>query len=198
MFCPACGTESNEQTKYCTKCGVNLRRVKGVLGKGGATRTDPVDWQRATAEDWLEERNHQRRKSPEEKRLNEIKAGVITTSVGLGILIFLSLLFAAIAQTVEGPERQIMYAIPFAGLIPVLIGLGLIVNGVFVTKRLVKLKEDQQRDALPASLFSAPDTSPVQQLNAPAQPVANDFSVVEPTTTRLAERISAPSSRDTN
>lgn len=56
MYCPSCGTESSDQTKYCTRCGVNLRRVKGVLGKGGATARDGDDWQRATLEDWKAER----------------------------------------------------------------------------------------------------------------------------------------------
>src|SRR5215813_13570862 len=93
MYCPSCGTESNDQTKYCTKCGVNLRRVKGVLGKGGAgvgegNDREPgfqkraqqalLEAQRARIEDRLEERrshrNEWRKKTPEEKRLNEIKA----------------------------------------------------------------------------------------------------------------------------
>src|SRR6266536_3291779 len=46
MYCPSCGTEVSDQTKYCTKCGVNLRRVRGVLGKGGATVRKGDEWSR--------------------------------------------------------------------------------------------------------------------------------------------------------
>src|SRR5262249_56838187 len=99
MYCPSCGTEASDQTKYCTKCGVNLRRVKGVLGKGGAIVREGQDWERASIEEWRAERTAQRKKTPEEKRLEEIKAGVITSSVGLGLMIFLSFLFGAIATT---------------------------------------------------------------------------------------------------
>ena len=38
------------------------------------------------------------------KRLEEIKAGVITSSVGFGLMVFLGLLFNAIASTMDGPE----------------------------------------------------------------------------------------------
>jgi hypothetical protein len=67
MYCPSCGTESGDQTKYCTKCGVNLHRVKGVLGKGGAGVRVGKDWEAA----WLEDQNarkEERRKRREEGR----------------------------------------------------------------------------------------------------------------------------------
>lgn len=204
MYCPSCGTESGDQTKYCTRCGVNLRRVKGVLGKGGAGVREDVDWQRATLEDWRAEREEQRKKTPEEKRLNEIKGGVITSSVGFALMIFLSFLFDAIASTMDGPESNILRSLWVVGLIPFMVGLGVLINGLFVSKRIVELKRRQEPQGRQSPIFSAPntldtlDTSPVTRLVEPAQPPVSDFSVTETTTTKLREPVAAPSPRDTN
>jgi zinc-ribbon domain len=201
MYCPSCGTEVSDQTKYCTKCGVNLRRVKGVLGKGGAGVKKGDDWEPF----WLEERRAsneaRKKKTPEVKRLEEIKAGVITSSVGFGLMVFLSLLFNAIASTIEGPEGNILRSLWAVGLIPFMIGLGLLFNGLFVSKRIVELKRQQERKDQQSPLFSAPntlDTSPVARLVEPSQSPISDFSVTETTTTKLREPVAAPSPRDAN
>ena len=201
MYCPSCGTEVSDQTKYCTKCGVNLRRVKGVLGKGGASVNKGDDWEPF----WLEERRARnearKKKTPEVKRLEEIKAGVITSSVGFGLMVFLSLLFSAIASTMEGPAGNILRSLWAVGLIPFLIGLGILFNGLFVSKRIVELKRQQERKDQQSPLFSAPntlDTSPVARLVEPSQSPISDFSVTETTTTKLREPVAAPSPRDTN
>ncbi|HEV2665476.1 MAG TPA: hypothetical protein VG324_11225 [Blastocatellia bacterium] len=198
MYCPSCGTESGDQTKYCTKCGVNLRRVKGVMGKGGAGVSEEVDWQRATLEDWKSEREKRRKKTPEEKRLNEIKGGVITSSVGLALMIFLSLLFDAIASTIDGPESNILRSLWVVGLIPFMVGLGILFNGLIVSRRIVDLKRQQERKDRQAPLISAPETSPVARLVEPLQSPISDFSVTETTTTKLREPVASPSPRDTN
>lgn len=198
MYCPSCGIEASDQTKYCTKCGVNLRRVKGALGKGGASVREEVDWQSATLEDWKAEREKRRRKTPEEKRLNEIKGGVITSSVGLGVMIFLSLLFDAIAATIDGPESNILRSLWVVGLIPFMVGVGILFNGLFVSKLIVDLKRRQGRKDQQAPLLLAPETSPVARLVEPSQSPISDFSVTETTTTKLREPVDASSPRDTN
>jgi zinc-ribbon domain len=201
MYCPSCGTEVSDQTKYCTKCGLNLRRVKGVLGKGGAGVKKGDDWEPF----WLEERRAmneaRKKKTPEVKRLEEIKAGVITSSVGFGLMVFLSLLFNAIASTMEGPEANILRSLWAVGLIPFLIGLGILFNGLFVSKRIVELKRQQERNDQQSPLLSSPntlDTSPVARLVEPSQSPISDFSVTETTTTKLREPVAAPSPRDAN
>jgi hypothetical protein len=198
MYCPSCGTEASDQTKYCTKCGVNLRRVRGVLGKGGASVREGDNWQRATLEDRKAEREEKRKKTPEEKRLNEIKGGVITSSVGLGVMIFLSLLFDAIASTIDGQASNILRSLWVVGLIPFMVGMGLLINGLFVSKRIVDLRRQQEPKGRQAPLFSAPETSPVARLVEPSQSPISDFSVTETTTTKLREPVAAPSPRDTN
>jgi hypothetical protein len=175
--------------------------VKGVLGKGGAGVKKGDDWEPF----WLEERRAgneaRKKKTPEVKRLEEIKAGVITSSVGFGLMVFLSLLFNAIASTIEGPAGNILRSLWAVGLIPFLIGLGVLFNGLFVSKRIVELKRQQERQDQQSPLFPAPntlDTSPVARLVEPSQSPISDFSVTETTTTKLREPVAAPSPRDAN
>jgi zinc-ribbon domain len=202
MYCPSCGTEASDQTKYCTKCGVNLRRVRGVLGKGGATVRKGDDRE----PEWLKDqrakkearREARRMKTPEEKRLEEIKAGVISSSVGFGLMVFLSFLFDAIASTVDGPASNILRTLWVVGLIPFMIGLGVLFNGLFVSKRIVEVKRQQEQKDQQLPLFSAPNTSPVARLVEPSQSPISDFSITETTTTKLREPVSVPSPRDTN
>jgi hypothetical protein len=198
MYCPSCGIEASDQTKYCTKCGVNLRRVKGVLGKGGAVVRQGDDWGQFLLEERKAKGEMRKKKTPEEKRLGELKAGVITSSVGLGLMAFLWILFDAIASIIEGPEGNILRSLWAVGLIPFLIGLGITFNGLFVSKRIVELKRQQELKDRQSPLFSAPNTSPVARLVEPSQSPISDFSVTETTTTKLREPVADPSPRDAN
>ena len=198
MYCPSCGTEASDQTKYCTKCGVNLRRVKGVLGKGGASIRKGDEWEPAWVEYRRERIEARRKRTPEEKRLEEIKAGVITSSVGFGLMVFLSFLFDAIATTVDGPASNILRTLWVVGLIPFMVGLGVLFNGLIVSKRIVEVKRQQEQKDQRLPLFSAPNTSQVARLVEPSQSPISDFSITETTTTKLREPVSAPSPRDTD
>lgn len=174
-----------------------MRRVAKALDeKGSRTRKslDPYEWH---MEVWREEQKARKKQSPEEKRYNEIKGGVITASVGLGLLIFLNMLFSAIASSTEGTPADILRAIPFVGLIPLLIGVGIIVNGVFISKRIVKLTSEKESPTPYPMTFSAPPTSPVQQLMDPPQQQIAEHSVTEPTTTKLREPVPVSKARDT-
>src|SRR2546425_8358864 len=93
MFCPNCGTQINEGIKFCKQCGANLSGVREVMVRGAGSG---FDWSKTwVAEMFLREEDRERQKgvTPEEKRLNEIKGGVITSFVGLGIMIFLHFFF---------------------------------------------------------------------------------------------------------
>lgn len=200
MFCPNCGTETRETLKFCKQCGTNLNRVQGVMGKGGAgvRPNGPTDWNKVALEEYQEERERKKKKTPEEKRLNEIKGGVITASVGLGLMIFLRFLFQAIASTMPWEEANVLRGIWWAGWIPFLVGLGIIFNGLVVSKKIVELKRQQEK-ANPQPLFSSvPGTSPVPQLTEASPSQIADYSVTEPTTTKLREPIPIPASRDTH
>ncbi|MFN0086381.1 MAG: hypothetical protein ACKVX9_13420 [Blastocatellia bacterium] len=193
MYCPSCGTESSGDIKYCTKCGVNLRRIKGVMGKGASLDQDRAGWGKAVYDDLKEELITKRKKSPEEKRLDEIKTGVIVSCAGLGGIVFLAFLFEAIANTQGGPEANILRAIPAAGLIPLLVGLGMIINGVVIGKRIVQVRQEEARaNQRPQPLFVTPDTAPVAQLPEGVQSPVADFSIAEPTTRSLREPVPVP------
>jgi hypothetical protein len=168
--------------------------VKGVLGKGGATAREVDGGEDSDRAD----RRSQRKKTPEEKRLNEIKGGVITTSIGLGLIFFLYVLFDAIANSVHGPESEILRSLWAVGLIPFFIGVGILFNGFIISRRIVELKRRQEQENPQLPLFSAPNTSPVARLAEPAQSPISDFSISEPTTTKLREPVPVPSPRDAN
>ncbi len=200
MFCPSCGTETREALKFCKKCGTNLKRVQGVMGKGGAGPgiNQPTDWNQWWIEEHQEKRERDKKKLPEEKRLEEIKTGVITTSVGLAVMVFFSFLFEAIANAAGGPGANIIRSLWAVGLVPTLVGLGFIFNGVVVSKRLVELKKQQATNSEQPMFAAVPNTSPVAQLNEAAQPLFADYSIAEPTTTKLREPVPIPSPRNTN
>jgi hypothetical protein len=200
MFCPNCGLETREALKFCKQCGTNLGRVQGVLGKGGAgVRTKgPADWNKVALEEYQEERERKKKKTPEEKRLDEIKTGVITTSIGLGLMIFLRFLFLAIASTLPWQEANVLRGLWWVGWIPFLVGRGVIFNGVVIGKKAVELKRKQESDKLHPIYFSVPNTSPVPQLAESSQSEIADYSVTESTTTKLREPVAVHSSRETN
>lgn len=156
MFCPQCGTSQSEELKFCKSCGANLYAVRKVV----TTRDtdEKFDWNKTwfaemlLAPDEQKKRKRERQHSldAEEKRNNEIKAGVITTCVGIGAMIFLYVLMQGIILSGQNPpnEAEILSRIWVAGVIPFLIGLGLIFNGLVVSKRLAEIsrRELQQRD----------------------------------------------------
>jgi hypothetical protein len=191
IICPQCGTETREALKFFNQCGVNLRRVQGVLSKGGGgspAHIDRVDWEREA----LEEYREKRQKSPEEKRLLEIKAGVITTCAGLAIMIFLSFLGDAIANNISDQAANVMRSIWAAGLVPFLVGLAILFNGYFISKKIVDLKRQQKQDN-DQSLFPAPQEKstvprlPASRLEETPSFAEQDYSVTESTTSKLRE-----------
>src|SRR5919107_5912774 len=98
MFCPRCGANQTEDLKFCKICGVNLHAVRETVeAKEGGKK---FDWSETwVAEMFLSADAQKRRKwelerargvTPEVKRYNEIKAGVITGSLGLALMLVLS------------------------------------------------------------------------------------------------------------
>lgn len=76
-------------------------------------------------------------RTPEEKRLIEIKAGVITASVGVGIGVLLLVLMGGIIASgrVSDAAAEILSRLWIVGILPVMIGVALIINGVFISRR---------------------------------------------------------------
>lgn len=180
MFCPKCGNEANADVKFCRKCGANLQGLQEAMTSRG---NKSIDWDKTWVKEMLmsqEERERRQGITPEVKRMNEIKGGVITASVGIGAMIFLYNLLGAVAQN-EPHNANILENIWLAGLVPFLVGLALIFNGLFVSKRIVKLKQQQLDDlqAARAQMLTAPTTNQLPEVETPYTP---DYSVTEQAT----------------
>jgi hypothetical protein len=126
----------------------------------------------------------QRGITPEIKRHHEIKAGVILSSVGIALGIFLFVFMGGlIASGKVTPEAaEILSRLWVAGVIPLFVGLALIANGAIVSKKLVEAAsrgsqgiQDLEEGATRRSL------GPAATNEVPASP----FSVTEDSTKQL-------------
>lgn len=198
MFCPQCGANQSEELKFCNLCGANLQAVRQAVATRGTG--EKFDWSKTwVAEMFLSEEERKRRthqleqergETAEIKRYNEIKAGVITSCVGLGASIFLFFLMQGIIQSGQNSpsDNEILSRIWIAGLLPLLIGLGIMINGIFISKKIVEVESRkslrntrraesgvQETDAEPRFLNSADTT----------EFISPNFSVTEDPTKHL-------------
>ena len=196
MFCPSCGTQTEAGIKFCKKCGQALNRIRGVMSRGGANPS----WNDVWKQEELDSLERNRKKSPEEKRYEEIKGGVITTSVGVGATIFLYFLFNALA-THEPGNAALFHSLWKVGLVPTSIGLGILFNALVISPKIVALKrrEAMSDEASVERWVRAADTNMFEQAPVSALPEANfEHSVTEHTTAKLKDKIPIPASRNTN
>jgi len=191
MFCPGCAIQVTDDTKFCKNCGANLRGVREAMD----SRTEKFDWSKTwVAEMFLTQEEMERRRgvTPEQKRHDEIRAGVITTFVGVGVMIFLYFLLDAVAQKKGGDEAEIIRRIWLAGVVPFFIGIGITLNGLFLRKRGETPRERQpgmlSEQTPPANQIPAKTTS---QLAIADESSPADFSVTEGTTAHLPEKVLA-------
>jgi hypothetical protein len=145
MFCPGCGIEESQNNQFCRACGTDLRAVRTVLERPDNITASAISARdeigRAVAlkirethsagelakvtevvlpgiEKFLE--------SPEEKRMRRIRAGTIISSIGIGVMIALTLV--AIASRKE----EFLFLAGLGG-IAFFLGLGFMVNAFFFT-----------------------------------------------------------------
>ena len=171
MICPRCSSNQNDEIKFCTTCGANLEAVREALEVREPKKFDWSDtW---VAEMFMSGKAAEMRKlemerrmgiTPEIKRYQEIKAGVIVSSIGVAVSIFLFFFMQGIVGKVEPDAREIITRVWLAGIIPFMVGLALIINGLFVSKKMVEIQNREKRTegleegATPRSLRPA-DTS---------------------------------------
>lgn len=152
MICPRCNSNQADDVKFCKTCGANLLAVRQALEL--REPDDKFNWSNTwVAEMFMSAEEHKRRRhamevarglTPAIKRYNEIKAGVITVTSGMGLAAFLFLFFNMIINrggVFSSEAAAILANIWVAGLIPIFVGIGLIVNGVIVSKKIVELSE---------------------------------------------------------
>ena len=169
--------------KFCKSCGANLYAVRQVVAK--RETGDNSGWSKWVAEAVRvkaivkEEHDRQRGITPEVKRLREIKAGVITASVGIAVTVFLFVFMQGIILGAKiGPDvAEILSRLWVVGVIPLCVGIGLLINGLFV-KGAAKVPTTAhllEKEAQPEALRSA-DTSEF---------IPSSLSVTEETTRQL-------------
>ena len=191
MICPRCSNNQSDEVKFCTVCGANLQAVRQALE--GPPPDDKFNWNNTwLAEMFLSAEEQKRRKAamqlargitPEIKRYNEIKAGVITSASGIALSIFLFVFMAGIAASgkVTPEAATIITRLWIAGVIPFFVGVALVINGLVVSKKIVELtnreKKQQELDSAnePPSLRAASTN----------EFLATPFSVTEQTTQHL-------------
>jgi hypothetical protein len=195
MFCPRCASNQSDDLKFCTVCGANLAAVKQAVAE--REPRDKFDWNKTWVTEMFltaEEKKIRKAKlelergiTPEIKRYTEIKAGVILSSLGVALMIFLFVFMQAlIASGKVSPEAaEILASLWVAGVIPLFLGAALVINGVVVSNKLVQaMKKDSQLqpESLPA------EANPPQLGSAEASGfTAVPFSVTEQATKQFRE-----------
>jgi hypothetical protein len=187
MICPRCSSNQVDDIKFCTFCGANLQAVREALD----APEKKFDWSNTwVAEMFMSGQMAEIRKlemerrlgiTPEVKRYNEVKAGVIVSCAGIGVSIFLHFIMHAIAN--QNPrDAELLNSVWLAGLIPFMVGVALVINGLVVSKKIVQAIEREQEknpqleEGTPAKGLRAADTSEF---------VPTNFSVTDQTTRHL-------------
>ena len=184
MFCPKCGTTESDELRFCKSCGANLSAVRQAVSKRdkGEPRNSLSEWvleasrAKAIAK---EERDRLRGITPETQRLKEVKAGVITASVGVGLGVFLYIFMQGIilGARITPDVAEILSRIWVAGVIPICVGVGLLINGLFVK---TAVKKAEPKDVLESGSRQDSLTSGVASERMPPA-----FSVTDQTTRQL-------------
>lgn len=201
MFCPVCGAEERQRSQFCRACGSDLRSARLALEGGDPsssshTAREEIGKAIAAKIKTLEKTKDLEKivsevlpevnkflESDEERRLRRIRSGVITTSIGVTGIVFVFLLCLAF-----GDEMVPLIGL---GLLPFLVGLGILVNGLLYSVPGHRLS-DHSRNALMRKIIdSAPGRAEPAELVAP-QPseqvsTPNQISATEHTTHHLIE-----------
>jgi len=190
MICPRCNSNQTDDVKFCTVCGANLLAVRQALD---VREAEDFDWSKTwLAEMFMSHAEQKRRRAaievasgltPEVKRYNEIKAGVITTSVGIALILFLFIFMQGLVLNsgVTSDAAVILTRLWAVGLIPFFVGVALIVNGVVVSKKLVEIAN---RDKDVKSVGEGVEPQALRAANT-NEFLSTPFSVTDQTTKHL-------------
>ena len=191
MICPRCASNQGDDIRFCTSCGANLQAVREALqapdaaGKFNWNNTWVAEMFMSGQMNELRKQEMERRLgiTPEVKRYNEIKAGVIVSCVGVGVSIFLHFIMHAIAA--QNPrDAELLNSIWLAGVIPFMVGLALIINGVVVSKKMVEVIEREQSRAKTLDEGTSPSPRGLKSADT-NEFIPASYSVTDSTTRHL-------------
>ena len=181
MFCPQCAQNQPDELNYCKSCGANLSAVRTALISGAASE-GKVDWNQTWLAEMMMSSDKKTRRSAklarvpdaEMVRQREIKAGIITASAGAGLLIVLYGIMQGIIAggAVSDAAISVLNRVWLVGFIPVFVGLALIINGTFISRK-------------GASVPSEDGNAPIPPAETHQLTPALPFSVTDETTRHL-------------
>ena len=199
MFCPQCGANQSEELNFCKSCGMNLQAVRQAASTNVAG--EKFDWSESWAgatglsKEEMQRRRHRlderRATTPEMRRSNEIKGGIITSCAGVGLMIFLYVFMQGIivGGDVSTGAAAILSRLWIAGVFPFFIGVGLMINGLFVGKGLVEPTRQEtkaRKDAVrPIESGKEPERQFLRAADT-SEFVPTGFSVTEEATKHLS------------
>lgn len=190
MYCPQCGTESSAGLQYCRSCGANLKVIGKAVSLSEAIarsdrgplpkikevmknlKLDNVTEEVSKALDQMNTeivrsshelkplKRRRKEKTPEQRRENHIIHGTVSLFSGVGLMIFLYYLTAALVLKLP-PE--IVEQVPFEidpvvrvlwliGLVPAMSGLGRIIAGLTIRPSKLMQHGEPQLNAEPQKL----------------------------------------------
>jgi hypothetical protein len=192
MYCPSCGSEERQLSQYCRACGTDLRLVRTTLERPDEITASAVSAREQISQafadrirelDSGEDLEHvaedvlpQLQKfleSPEERRLRRLRAGVITSTVGLALTI------VTVVMALSEPD---FWPFVSAGLITLFVGLGLVLNGlVFSIPR--KELPGETSDAISQVILDSKGQKDLPQPRA----MTNELSPAKPAVPSITE-----------
>ena len=201
MYCPDCGIEERQANQFCRACGADLRRVRDAIattdsvtasaasareeiGRAVAAKireTQSTYDLKKVAEDILPQ-IEKFLESPEEKRLRRVRTGSIIGSAGLGTAIALTIVSLAL-------KNEEMFFLAGLGLVAFFIGLGFVLNGLFLTTPKKGLNDKSSDAESQRQLDGVGNHTNDLRL---AEPPTLFSSVTEHTTHHLKEKQSLP------
>src|SRR5215470_10853016 len=138
MFCPYCAAEDRDHSQFCRSCGGELHLVRTAVQRPDSITTSAASAReeigRAIADRIREVKKdgdlrhvvedvlpkvEKFLESPEERRLRQIREGVMSAAVGLAMI----LLFLFVSSFTIGREQILTLIAAAAGLVPFLVGI---------------------------------------------------------------------------
>ena len=148
MFCPDCGLEDKQSNQFCRACGSDLRTVRNAVARpdtitaSAASARDEIG--RAVAAKIREAKTpaelstlaenvfpeiEKFLESPEEKRMRRMRTGTLLSTIGLGSALGVLLIGSLITMK----DFELMFLLSLGGVVTFFIGIGFILNGIFLT-----------------------------------------------------------------
>lgn len=115
MFCPNCGGEDRDDSKFCKRCGTNLRVITLALAGKPVDSDDDAFVRRLTIQQELINQQNLLK-----KRQGMLTGGIIAACSGLGMMVFLT--------SMEGIKAGMI------GMVPLMVGVGLILSAWLLFK----------------------------------------------------------------